>query len=146
MEGRWINIPISRNRRMSVNHSCVWRGSLAVLHGEEAMQGSHLQLTFGETSVCLSLCAHLAGEKFQEDSTTHLLVRTLMGFESTFSENMGLIPLPKLQGTGLNVRWECFCILCLCLKGSNPSPGTSQNWDCAKVLPRREAQRHSHNT
>lgn len=85
MEGQWINTAISRKGRLSANHSCVWRGSLAVLHREEVVQESHLHLTFGETSPCLY--AHLAGEKVQEDSTTHLLVRILMGFESTFSED-----------------------------------------------------------
>lgn len=95
---------------------------MAVLHGEEAGQGSHLQLTFGETSVCLSLCAHLAGEKFQEDSTTHLLVRTLMGFESTFSENMGLIPLPNSAGQGSECQMGVFLHTVSVLKREQPQP------------------------
>lgn len=52
---------------------------MAALHMEEGVQEPHVHLAFGETSVCSFLCAHLAGEKWQEDLTTRLFVRLLMG-------------------------------------------------------------------
>ena len=52
---------------------------MAILRRQEGMQQPHRHLTFGETSVCPSLYAHLVGEKLQEDLTTHVFVGLLMG-------------------------------------------------------------------
>lgn len=100
---------------MSANDSCVWRGSLAVLHGEEAVQKFYLHLTFGETFVCLY--AYLAGEKVQEDSTTHLLVRMLMRFESTESHSPA-----QTAGQGSECQVGVFPHTVSVLKREQPQP------------------------
>lgn len=83
------------------------------------MQESHLHHTFSETSVCSY--AHLAGEKVQEVSTTHLLIGMLMGFESTFSEDMSHYPA-QAAGQGSECQVGVFLHTVSVLKREQPQP------------------------
>lgn len=77
-------------------------------------------------------------KNLQEDLTTCLFVRMLTGkahLSPPHAKDPDLFCLPKLQGRGLTVRQECFCVHCLCLKASDPDPGSPQSRDCSVLIP-----------